>query len=175
MLTLCSQGKFLFKQKGVLLATQGKQLCLQITSFCVTLSFLNIAHRCAQYFLIWCFDFVMLEVHLKFREVAQQYCIIMLLRFCNLCAWNSQCKTNVCPVRLSILEVPLLNIYRNNNKSVKIWAQLVIKIARKKWMKTPLLHKIVCFQMLEFCFKPEAFFRFKTVVEKLPFSKTTLL
>ena len=34
-----------------------------------------------------------------------------------------------------------------NNKPVKIWAQLIIKVARQNERKTPLLHKFVCIQM----------------------------
>ncbi len=57
-----------------------------------------------------------------------------------------------------------------NNKPVEIWAQLVINNARKKEKETPLLHRIMCFQMPEKDFMSEAFLRFKVLVEMLPLS-----
>ena len=42
--------------------------------------------------------------------------------------------------------------------------------------RTPLLHKFVCFHMLDKGFRPEVFLTFKYFCEKVaPFSKTTLL
>ena len=38
----------------------------------------------------------------------------------------------------------------NSYKPVKIWTQLVIKVAKEKEKKTPLLHKFVCFQMTDY-------------------------
>ena len=44
-----------------------------------------------------------------------------------------------------------LNIYAQNNKSVKIWAQLVVEVAKIIMEeKKTLSHKVVCFQMLDF-------------------------
>ena len=60
------------------------------------------------------------------------------------------------------------HIYSLNNKPVQIWTQLVIEVARKLLKKqTPLLYKIVCFQIGIKGFWPEVFCYFS---EKLPLS-----
>ena len=36
------------------------------------------------------------------------------------------------------------------NKLVKIWAQLVVEVAREQWQENTLVTQVVCFQMLDF-------------------------
>ena len=54
---------------------------------------------------------------------------------------------------------------------MKILAQLLIEVAREKLKKTPLLHKLVSFQMPNKRLQPEVFNYFKYLREKLPLSQ----